>query len=116
MMTKRLMALAVGVVVALAVRGASAQTVDREDIVRSQTEAYADLAEGEARGYRCELIALEDGRVEAQCDEAASRELSAACDGFVDATYDASVGSDDRYIAYEACMTIGLHTGAVTSR
>jgi hypothetical protein len=100
-------------VAVLGFAGSAVASTDREDIVRSQTEAYSDLAEGEARGYRCELIALEDGRVEAQCDETTSQKLSAACDAFVDATYDASVGSDDRHMAYEACMVIGLHTGAV---
>lgn len=92
---------------------ARAESVDREDIVRSQTEAYADLAEGEARGYRCELIQLADGRVEAQCDEQASRDESAACDAFVDATYSADVDSETRYHMYEACMVVALHTGAV---
>lgn len=86
---------------------ARAESVDREDIVRSQTEAYGDLARGEAAGMRCELIQLADGRVEAQCDEQASADLSAVCDGFADSVFD---GSDD---AYEACMVIGLHTGAV---
>lgn len=105
MMTKRLMCLAAGLVVALVVRGAQAQTVDREDIVRSQTEAYSDLAEGEARGYRCELITLEDGRLEAQCDDPEDAAVS-ACERF-------SASYADQDMAYEACMTIALHTGAV---
>lgn len=100
-------------VAVLGFAGSAHAETDREDIVRSQTEAYSDLARGEATGMRCELIQLEDGRVEAQCDEQASRELSAVCDGFVDATYGADVDSESRAMAYEACMVIGLHTGAV---
>lgn len=102
----------VGAALALAAQlvgiGLAHAETDREDIVRSQTEAYSDLARGEAAGMRCELIQLEDGRVEAQCDEEASGELSSVCDRFAQ-TYSHA----DQDMAYEACMVIGLHTGAV---
>jgi hypothetical protein len=76
--------------------------------------AMWDAAEGEARGYTCEVIRLENDTYEAQCDETAHADETAACDAFVDATYSADVGSEDRHMDYEACMTIALHTpGAV---
>ena len=81
---------------------------DREDIVRSEQAAIQDALDGTARGYRCETVELEDGTFEAQCDDMSDPEV-AACEAF---SYMYSVG--DRDMAYEACMTIALHTpGAV---
>lgn len=83
-------------------------------LIDNYEEASRDAAEGNARGYRCEVIRLADETYEAQCDEVAFAEESAACDAFVDATYPPSVDSESRYMAYEACMTIAVHTGAVS--
>lgn len=74
--------------------------------------AVSDALDGASRGYSCEVIELENGYFEAQCDDPRDASV-AACDSFVDATYSAEVSSEDRYVAYEACMTIALHTGSV---
>ena len=79
--------------------------------------AIADAAEGEARGYTCEVIEMRDGTFEAQCDEEAFPAESAACNTFVESFDGLDVGTDaaSTYSTmYEACMTIALHTpGAV---
>ena len=81
----------------------------------SYEDAHADAVEGERRGMRCEVIEARNGTFEAQCDEIAHADYSAACDAFVDSTYPArSVDSEERYYLYEACMTIAIHTDAVS--
>lgn len=70
--------------------------------------ALWDAYEGSQRGLRCEVIRLENGSYEAQCDDMSDPEV-AACEAF---SYMYVVG--DRDMAYEACMTNALHTpGAV---
>ncbi len=86
--------------------------------------AQADAAEGSARGYRCEVIELQNGQFEAQCDETAFAVESAACDRFASAYVVGGAGvaglplsadSDEVYdAAYELCMVVAVNTpGAV---
>jgi len=80
--------------------------LDPHDMVLSEQEAILDTARGELRGLNCETIRLEDGSWEAQCDDPADLSVW-ACEEF-------SHSYQDQYMAYEACMTIALHTpGAV---
>lgn len=112
--SKSLLVGALSGVLSLLVGAGVAHAADREDIVRSEQAALVDVSEGTARGYDCETVRLEDGTFEAQCDEVAHRDESAACDAFVDATYDSTIDPEDRHFSYEACMVIALHTpGAV---
>lgn len=91
---------------------AHAAVLDQEDVVISEQAAIQDAAEGEARGYTCEVIRLADGGLEAQCDEVSSAIESDACGDFVDSTY--NLDQAGMTAMYEACMTIALHTpGAV---
>ena len=72
--------------------------------------AMADVLEGAGKGYNCEVIQLQDGSFEAQCDEVSSPLESAACSEWA---HGFGVGEDDADEMYEACMVIALHTGAV---
>jgi len=74
----------------------------------SRESAGWDAAEGAVRGYRCEVIELENGYFEAQCDDPSDPEV-VACEAFA-----AMYGVGDQDAAYEDCMTVALHTpGAV---
>ena len=85
--------------------------LDPHDMVLSEQEAILDAARGELRGLNCETIRLDDGSWEAQCDDPADRTVI-ACEDFTDRVY--GERSPDWDMAYEACMTIALHTpGAV---
>ena len=75
--------------------------------------AVADASEGLARGYHCEVVELENATYEAQCDEVANADESDACTVFVETNEEAWDGADGMSAAYEACMVIVLHTGAV---
>lgn len=83
----------------------------------SRQAALADMYEGEARGYTCEVIGLENGTFEAQCDEEAFAVEADACTSFVESFDGEDVGPDAAATyatMYEACMTIAIHTpGAV---
>ena len=73
----------------------------------SREVAAWDAYEGTQRGLRCEVIELENGAYEAQCDDPADESVR-ACEAF-----SADYGPDVD-MAYEACMTVALHTpGAV---
>lgn len=74
------------------------------------SDAMNDVLEGAGRGFNCEVIELQDGSFEAQCDEAAHVEESRACSGWA---YGLGMGDTDAEGMYEACMVIALHTGAV---
>lgn len=74
------------------------------------SEAMADVLEGAGRGYNCEVIELQDGSFEAQCDEVAHAEESRACSSWA---YGFGLGETDAEGMYEACMVVALHTGAV---
>lgn len=76
----------------------------------SRAEAMVDVLEGAGRGYNCEVIELQDGSFEAQCDEVSSPSESRACS---DWAYGFGLGETDAEGMYEACMVIALHTGAV---
>lgn len=83
---------------------------DRDLEGTSYSTAMVDVLEGAGRGYNCEVIQLQDGSFEAQCDEVASPVESRACSGWA---YGFGLGDDDTDGMYEACMVIALHTGAV---
>ncbi len=77
----------------------------------SYAEAMADVLEGAGRGYNCEVIQLQDGSFEAQCDEVAHAVESRACSGWA---FGFGLGENDGESMYEACMVIALHTGLVS--
>ena len=77
------------------------------------SEAMADVLEGAGRGYNCEVIELQDGSFEAQCDEVALPEESRACSAWAGSFEADGIGETDIEGMYEACMVIALHTGAV---
>lgn len=83
----------------------------------SRQAALADMYEGEARGWHCEVIELENGTFEAQCDEEAFADASDACTLFVETSelYETDAFTGEVMTEqYEACMTIAIHTpGAV---
>lgn len=83
----------------------------------SYATAQADAFEGELRGMNCEVIELENGTFEAQCDEVAFPDESEACSAWVEGFDGQDLGPDAAatYASmYEACMTIAIHTpGAV---
>ena len=63
-------------------------------------------------GLGCEVVRTEDGNYEPQCDSWAHPVESEACGDWVDSTYNLDQAGMTE--AYEACMTIALHTpGAV---
>lgn len=98
-----------GVLCLLAASQSAFADCDGGSLQAAQWDAY----EGSQRGLRCEVIRLENESYEAQCDDPRDSAV-AACDAFVDATYGPDVDSETRYVTYEACMTIALHTpGAV---
>ena len=74
------------------------------------SEAMADVLEGAGRGYNCEVIELQDGSFEAQCDEVAHADESRACSSWA---FGFGLGETDAEGMYEACMVVALHTGAV---
>lgn len=73
-------------------------------------EAMTDVLEGAGRGYNCEVIELQDGSFEAQCDEVAHAVESRACSAWA---FGFGLGEDDGESMYEACMVVALHTGVV---
>jgi hypothetical protein len=78
----------------------------------SYQEAVRDVLEGAGRGYHCQVIPLQDGSYESQCDEVASPDWSRACSGW--AYSFEGIGDTDAESMYEACMVIAYHTdGAV---
>jgi hypothetical protein len=83
----------------------------------SYEAARADAAEGNRRGDRCEVIELQNGTFEAQCDYEAFGDLSAVCEAWVEGASESGlypILTDEQWgEQYEACMTIGVHTGAV---
>lgn len=83
----------------------------------SYSAAWADVYEGQERGMNCEVIQLESGSFEAQCDEVAYPEESDVCTTFVESLDGAEDFQDAASVyatMYEACMTIAIHTpGAV---
>ncbi len=74
------------------------------------SEAMTDVLEGAGRGYNCEVIQLQDGSFEAQCDEVSHAVESRACSAWA---FGFGLGEDDGESMYEACMVVALHTGAV---
>lgn len=89
------------------------QDVTRAAQVEGDTyaDALADVLEGAGRGYNCEVIELQDGSFEAQCDEVAHAVESRACSGWA---FGFGLGETDAEGMYEACMVVALHTGAVS--
>ncbi len=83
----------------------------------SYAAALADAVEGNRRGDLCEVIELENGSFEAQCDGDAYGDESAACEEWVQGMTESGdwpLMTDDQLgVQYEACMTVALHTGAV---
>ena len=80
--------------------------------------AQADAYEGNARGDSCEVIELQNGTFEAQCDGEAFPAWVAACSDWVETALDCSDLSpeacdDAMGQMYEACMVIAVNTGAV---
>ncbi len=80
------------------------------DAAFSRAEAFQDVLEGAGRGYNCEVIELQDGSFEAQCDEVSHAVESRACSSWA---FGFGLGEDDGESMYEACMVVALHTGAV---
>lgn len=78
----------------------------------SRETAYADVLEGAARGYNCEVIELRDGSFEASCDEVEHDIEARACSAWA-GSFEYELGETDIEGMYEACMVVALHTGAV---
>lgn len=107
-MTRLLVSALSGVLCLLSASQSAFADCDGGSLQAAQWAAY----EGSQRGLRCEVIRLENESYEAQCDDPADESVR-ACDAFVDTTYGPDVDSESRYVVYEACMTIALHTPGV---
>lgn len=78
----------------------------------SREVAFADVLEGAARGYNCEVIELRDGSFEVSCDEVEHDVEARACSVWA-GSFEDELGETDIEGMYEACMVVALHTGAV---
>lgn len=92
--------------------GVKAAQADCLDGVSRET-AFADVLEGAARGYNCEVIELRDGSFEVSCDEVDHDIEARACSAWAGSFEADGLGETDIEGMYEACMVVALHTGAV---
>lgn len=117
-MTTHIKSLVIGAVLGMVGVLAGTGLAHAECDAGSYQAAKADAAEGNRRGDRCEVIELENGTFEAQCDTEAFPEETQACEDWVETALDCTDLSPlacDTAMGqmYEACMVIAIHTGAV---